>query len=107
MRYGPIGARVLGMKVHIQSRGIVLRLYVSKFTQVILPGSENGKRGSHLLDLTSGLRKDNMGLHLGQFFVGAEGQLGIVTDLQLLCVPRCASVNVAAVGINFNSAFLE
>lgn len=50
------------------------------------------------MDCLSRLRKDNTGYDIKQLFIGAEGTLGIVTKVALLCIPKPASVNVAFVG---------
>lgn len=62
-------------------------------------------RGS-MLDMQSApLRKDNTGLHLHHLFIGSEGQLGIITDVFLTCVPMPSSVNVAVIGECLNIFF--
>lgn len=47
------------------------------------------------LELGSECRKDNTGLHLPHLFVGAEGQLGIITEVTMGTAPKPRSVNVA------------
>lgn len=36
--------------------------------------------------MRSKLRKDNTGIDLKQLFIGAEGSLGIITNLDIQCV---------------------
>jgi len=52
----------------------------------------------HVVDCLSGMRKDNTGYHLKHLFIGAEGTLGIVTAVTVLCPHRPTSVNVAFFG---------
>lgn len=47
----------------------------------------------------SGLRKDNTGYDLKQFFIGAEGTLGVVTGATLKLFPRPASIETAIAAI--------
>lgn len=61
MRYGSLHANVLGLRV-------------------VLPSGE-------VLDEMNVLRKDNTGYHLKHLFVGAEGTLGIVTEVALSLPP--------------------
>lgn len=56
-----------------------LRGYVTGLKAVLASGA--------ILDLSSTNRKDNTGFDLKQIFIGSEGSLGIITDINLLCVP--------------------
>ncbi|KAB8228015.1 kinase-like protein [Aspergillus alliaceus] len=47
----------------------------------------------------STLRKNNTGYDLKQLFIGAEGTIGIITGLSILCPPRPKAVNVAYFGV--------
>ena len=60
--------------------------------EVVLPDGE-------ILDLNSGLRKNNTGYDLRQLFIGSEGTLGIVTraTIKLTAPPRNVQVSVMAV----------
>ena len=60
IKYGPLRGNILGMEVALT----------------------NGT----ILDLRSNIRKDNTGIDLKQLFIGAEGSLGIITSLDILCV---------------------
>ena len=50
-------------------------------------GLEAVTASGDILDLRSEIVKDNTGYDLKQLFIGAEGTLGIVTRLNILC-PR-------------------
>lgn len=60
--------------------------------EVVLPNGE-------ILDMNTGLRKNNTGYDLKQLFIGSEGTLGIITraTLKLAPPPRNAQVAVMAV----------
>uniref|UniRef100_A0AC35U5A9 FAD-binding PCMH-type domain-containing protein n=1 Tax=Rhabditophanes sp. KR3021 TaxID=114890 RepID=A0AC35U5A9_9BILA len=80
IRYGSMHANVLGL-------------------QVVLPDKEGS-----VVNFGSGLRKDNTDLHLAHLFVGSEGQLGIITNVQMLAVSLPSSVNTAMLAVpNFES----
>lgn len=74
IRYGSLHGYVLGL-------------------EVVVP-----KNGSETLNMMSSIRKDNTGFHLPHLFIGAEGQLGILTKVSMVCVPKPISVNVAFLG---------
>ena len=59
-----------------------------------------------IVDCLSGMRKDNTGYHLKHLFIGAEGTLGIVTAVTVLCPRRPTSVNVAFFG-KYSSASIH
>ncbi len=67
--------------------------------EVVLP---NGDLYSRL----STVRKDNAGYALPQYFIGAEGTLGIITGAALRLLPPPLQQNVAMVGINDLEQFL-
>lgn len=46
----------------------------------------------------SGLKKDNTNLHMHHLFIGAEGQLGVVTRIWMNVIPRLPSTQVAMLG---------
>jgi FAD/FMN-containing dehydrogenase len=60
--------------------------------EVVLPDGEiwNGM---------SGLRKDNRGYDLKQFFIGAEGTLGVITGVELKLLPLPRRTETAYVGL--------
>lgn len=67
-RYGSLHANCLGLQV-VDGTGQILPL---------------GSRFDHL--------KDNTGYHLHHLFIGAEGTLGVITQVALWCPPRPTSV---------------
>ncbi|MFH4978964.1 hypothetical protein AB6A40_005673 [Gnathostoma spinigerum] len=75
VRYGSLHSHVLGL-------------------QVVLP-NENAT----IVDFGSPLRKDNTGLHTHHLFIGAEGQLGIITRVTMGVVPKPKNVQVAMLGV--------
>ena len=82
LRYGSLHANVLGL-------------------EVVLPTLEPGSSAkAQILDCMSpGLKKDNTGYDLKQLFVGAEGTLGIITKIALVCPPKPKAVNIAYLGL--------
>jgi FAD/FMN-containing dehydrogenase len=73
LRYGSLHGSILGL-------------------EVVLPD------GRVMTELQT-LRKDNTGYDLKQLFIGAEGTLGIITAVSLLCPIKPSSVNVAFLGV--------
>lgn len=55
--------------------------------------------GTILNDLFK-VRKNNTGYDLKQLFIGAEGTLGIITAVSILCPQRSISVNLAYLGVS-------
>ncbi|CEL99801.1 unnamed protein product [Vitrella brassicaformis CCMP3155] len=68
LRYGPLSGSVLGLEV-VKADG----------TRV---------------DMTSLLRKDNTGYKAHQLFIGAEGTLGVVTAVTMICPFKSSSVQL-------------
>jgi FAD/FMN-containing dehydrogenase len=60
--------------------------------EVVLPDGE-------AWDGMTGLRKDNRGYDFKQFFIGAEGTLGVITGVELKLFPRPRRVETAYVGL--------
>ena len=52
-----------------------------------------------VMDLLGGLRKDTSGLDLKQLFIGAEGQLGVITAATLRLFPRPSARATAWLGV--------
>lgn len=73
LRYGSLHGNVLGL-------------------EVVLPDGT-------IVDSLSTLRKNNTGYDLKQLFIGAEGTIGIITGVSILCPPRAKAVNVAYFGL--------
>lgn len=46
-----------------------------------------------ILDLLTGLRKDNTGYDLKQLFIGSEGTLGVITRVAIACATRSVAVD--------------
>jgi len=84
--------------VHVLRYGMMRDLVLG--IEAVLPDGRiwNGLRG---------LRKDNSGYDLKQFFIGAEGTLGIVTAATLKLFPRPAEMTVAFAGIPSPAAAVE
>lgn len=74
LRYGSLHGSVLGMKV-------------------VLPTGE-------IMNLSNELRKDNTGYDLKQLFIGGEGTLGIISELNVLCARKPLSVQTCFLGVN-------
>ncbi|XP_069966036.1 D-2-hydroxyglutarate dehydrogenase, mitochondrial-like [Bactrocera oleae] len=78
VRYGNLHGSVLGL-------------------EVVLANGE-------ILDLMSDFKKDNTGYHLKHLFIGAEGTLGVVTKVSLLCAPAPQAQHLAFLGLpNFDA----
>ena len=60
--------------------------------EVVLPDGE-------IWDGMTGLRKDNRGYDLKQFFIGAEGTLGVITGVELKLFPLPHRTETAYVGL--------
>jgi FAD/FMN-containing dehydrogenase len=52
-----------------------------------------------IVDDLSKLRKNNTGYDLKQLFIGAEGTIGIITGVSILCPQRSKAINVAFLGL--------
>eukprot|EP01104_Vermistella_antarctica_P015815 TRINITY_DN5266_c0_g1_i1.p1 TRINITY_DN5266_c0_g1~~TRINITY_DN5266_c0_g1_i1.p1 ORF type:complete len:509 (+),score=91.10 TRINITY_DN5266_c0_g1_i1:61-1587(+) len=90
---GAKGSCQIGGNVSTNAGGIRLLRYGSLHGNVL--GLEVVLPDGTILDNLSTLRKDNTGYDVKQLFIGAEGTLGIVTGVSLLCPPKPKSVNVA------------
>lgn len=74
LRYGSLHGSVLGI-------------------EAVLPD------GTIVNDLSK-LRKNNTGYDLKQLFIGAEGTIGIITGISILCPQRSQAMNVAYFGLS-------
>lgn len=63
-------------------------------------GVEAVLANGQVLDLMSNFKKDNTGYHMKNLFIGAEGTLGIITKLSMLCPHESKAVNLAFLGLN-------
>eukprot|EP01126_Amoeba_proteus_P035790 TRINITY_DN3619_c0_g1_i1.p1 TRINITY_DN3619_c0_g1~~TRINITY_DN3619_c0_g1_i1.p1 ORF type:complete len:555 (+),score=113.36 TRINITY_DN3619_c0_g1_i1:113-1777(+) len=100
---GAKGSCQVGGNTSTNAGGIRLLRYGSLHGNIL--GLEVVLADGTVLDSLSKIRKDNTGYDLKQLFIGAEGTLGIVTQISLLCPPLPKSVNVALLGTNdYNQA---
>lgn len=90
---GARGSCQIGGNISTNAGGLRLMRYGSLHGNVL--GLEVVLANGEVLDCLSLLRKDNTGYDLKQLFIGAEGTLGIITKVALLCVPKPSSVQVA------------
>src|SRR5690606_29196710 len=96
---GARGSCLIGGNVSTCAGGVRLLRYGSMHSNVlgldvVLP-DEKGT----ILKLGNGLRKDNTSIHSHHLFIGSEGQLGVVTRVQVLVAPRPTSVHSAMIGV--------
>ena len=90
---GAKGSCHIGGNVSTNAGGLRLMRYGSLKQNVL--GLEVVLADGTVLDSTrSALRKDNTGYDLKQLFVGAEGTLGFVTSVSMLCPVRPASAQL-------------
>jgi len=101
---GAKGSCQVGGNVSTNAGGLRLVRYGSLQHAVL--GLEAVLPSGQVLDLSSGLRKDNTGYHLKHLLIGAEGTLGVVTKVSLLCPARPASVSLAMLSLSSLSAAL-
>lgn len=102
---GAKGSCHIGGNVSTNAGGMRLLRYGSLHGNIL--GLEAVLANGEVIDCLSGMRKDNTGYHLKHLFIGAEGTLGIVTAVTVLCPRRPASVNVAFFGCESFEAVLE
>ncbi|XP_070561383.1 D-2-hydroxyglutarate dehydrogenase, mitochondrial-like [Ptychodera flava] len=95
---GAKGSCHIGGNVSTNAGGIRLVRYGSLHGSVL--GLEAVLADGTVVDCLSPIRKDNTGYDLKQLFIGAEGTLGMVTAVSILCPRRPKSVNVAFLGCN-------
>lgn len=84
--------------VHVRKYGMMRQLIMG--LEVVLP---NGEIYSEL----SPLRKDNTGYDLKQYFIGAEGTLGIITKAVLKLFPKPKYSRMAMIGAEDASDLIE
>lgn len=95
---GAKGSCQIGGNVSTNAGGLRYIRYGSLHGTVL--GLEVVLADGEVLNLLSGLRKDNTGLDLKQVFIGAEGTLGVITKVSMHAPQAPAAVNVALVGLN-------
>ena len=90
---GAKGSCQIGGNVSTNAGGVYYRRYGSIAANLL--GLRVVLANGQVLDLRSHNRKDNTGLPLVQLFVGAEGTLGVITDVVISC-PSAPVSRVAA-----------
>lgn len=94
---GAKGSCQIGGNVATNAGGLRLLRYGSLHGNVL--GIEAVLPNGTIVDDLSKLRKNNTGYDLKQLFIGAEGTIGIVTGVSILCPQRSKAVNVAFFGL--------
>jgi (R)-2-hydroxyglutarate---pyruvate transhydrogenase len=94
---GAKGSCQIGGNISTNAGGLRLLRYGSLHGSVL--GVEAVLPDGTILDDLMALRKNNTGYDLKQLFVGAEGTLGIVTGISILCPVRSPAINVAYLGV--------
>jgi len=94
---GAKGSCQLGGNVSTNAGGLRVLRYGSLHGSVI--GLEAVLPDGTVMDEMSTLRKNNTGYDLKQLFIGAEGTIGIITKVVVLCPQRPKAVNVAYFGL--------
>lgn len=93
---GAKGSCQLGGNVSTNAGGLRYLRYGSLHGTVL--GAEFVLADGSVVDVLSGMRKDNTGYDLKQLLIGSEGTLGIITKLAVACPPKPASEMLALLG---------
>ncbi|KAL9629965.1 MAG: hypothetical protein Q9164_006641 [Protoblastenia rupestris] len=94
---GAKGSCHIGGNVATNAGGLRLLRYGSMHGNVL--GIEAVLPNGTVMDDLSRLRKNNTGYDLKQLFIGAEGTIGIITGISILCPQRSKASNVAFLGL--------
>jgi FAD/FMN-containing dehydrogenase len=94
---GAKGSCQIGGNVSTNAGGLRLLRYGSLHGTVL--GVEAVLADGTLVDDLSKLRKNNTGYDMKQLFIGAEGTIGIITGVSILCPPKSPAQNVAYLGL--------
>jgi FAD/FMN-containing dehydrogenase len=94
---GAKGSCHIGGNVATNAGGLRLLRYGSLHGNVL--GIEAVLPDGRIVDDLSRLRKNNTGYDIKQLFIGAEGTIGIITGISILCPQRSEAVNVAFFGL--------
>lgn len=94
---GAKGSCHVGGTVATNAGGLRLLRYGSLHGSVL--GLEVVMPDGTIYSSMNALRKDNTGLDLKQLFIGAEGTLGVITGVSILCPARPLAVNVALLAV--------
>jgi FAD/FMN-containing dehydrogenase len=102
---GAKGSCHIGGNVATNAGGLRLLRYGSLHGTVL--GIEAVLPDGTIVDDLSKLRKNNTGYDMKQLFIGAEGTLGIITAISILCPQRSPAVNVAYLGLDSYEKVLQ
>jgi FAD/FMN-containing dehydrogenase len=94
---GAKGSCHIGGNVSTNAGGLRLLRYGSLHGTVL--GVEAVLPDGTIINDLKPLRKNNTGYDIKQLFVGAEGTLGIVTAVAILCPVRSPAINLAYLGV--------
>ena len=94
---GAKGSCQIGGNVATNAGGLRLLRYGSLHGNVL--GIEAVLPDGTIVDDLSELRKNNTGYDLKQLFIGAEGTIGIITGVSVICPQRSQAINVAYFGL--------
>lgn len=94
---GAKGSAQLGGNVATNAGGLRFLRYGSMHGNIL--GLEVVLPDGTIVDDLQTLRKNNTGYDLKQLFIGAEGTIGIITAISILCPQRSQAVNVAYFGL--------
>jgi (R)-2-hydroxyglutarate---pyruvate transhydrogenase len=94
---GAKGSCHIGGNVATNAGGLRLLRYGSLHGNVL--GIEAVLPDGTIVNDLSKLRKNNTGYDIKQLFIGAEGTIGIITGVSILCPQRSNAVNVAYFGL--------
>lgn len=94
---GAKGSCHIGGNVATNAGGLRLLRYGSLHGNVL--GIEAVLPDGTIVDDLCELRKNNTGYDLKQLFIGAEGTIGIITGVSILCPQNAKAVNVAFFGL--------
>ena len=94
---GAKGSCQIGGNVATNAGGLRLLRYGSLHGNVL--GIEAVLPDGTIVDDLSKLRKNNTGYDIKQLFIGAEGTIGIITGVSVICPQRSKAVNVAYFGL--------
>ncbi|KAH8776067.1 hypothetical protein F5882DRAFT_408732 [Hyaloscypha sp. PMI_1271] len=94
---GAKGSCQIGGNVATNAGGLRLLRYGSLHGSVL--GIEAVLPDGTIVDDLTKLRKNNTGYDLKQLFIGAEGTIGIITGVSILCPQRSKAINVALLGL--------
>jgi (R)-2-hydroxyglutarate---pyruvate transhydrogenase len=94
---GAKGSCQIGGNIATNAGGLRVVRYGSLHGTVL--GLEAVLADGTIVDDLSTLRKNNTGYDLKQLFIGAEGTLGIITGVSVLCSQKPAAKNVALFGL--------